>query len=159
MLGSLSCSRLWRQRHALPALGAEAKVALGELPDHDLGAREELRAAKKFLADEGRSAAIVDDAGERTAQCPRDVGDESGTARLVLLVDAEKTVAEREHFRCGVVGVGRCGVAMNDLRAGGELRLNALLKLRRTRHPRNVAETRQSHGPTVIAHLAACQPA
>src|SRR5205814_9071384 len=81
----------------LPALRAEAQVAFDEFPDDDPGVGEQLGSAEKLLAHEGRGAPVGDDAGEPTAQRPRKVGDEARAPRLVLLINAEKTVTEHEH--------------------------------------------------------------
>jgi len=52
----------------LPAFHAEADVAFDELPDHEFFARQQVGLAGQFLPDEGRSAAVVDNRGERLAE-------------------------------------------------------------------------------------------
>src|SRR6266568_4044243 len=148
--------RVRRRRDAdgddLPALRAEAQVAFDEFPDDDFGVREQLRAPEQFLAHKRRSAPVIDDAGERAAERPREVGNEAGARRLVLLIDAQETVTEHEHVGRRVVRVERAWIAPHDLRAGGGLGANALLNFRRTQHPRYVSNTLHRCGSAVIAY-------
>jgi hypothetical protein len=97
---------LFFQRDLLPALHAEAQVALGEGPDDDALAAQKIQVAGQLLANQGRGAAVVHDGGERRVQLVGEVGDETGGFGLVGLVDAREAVAEEKDLGVVAVGVG-----------------------------------------------------
>ena len=74
-----------RQRHGLPAFGAEANIALDKFPNDQLFVGEESRPAMKFLPHQGGCAAVADEGGDRLLKFARQMRHKARRPGFVLL--------------------------------------------------------------------------